>query len=287
MPRDKDVKRVVRKRMAATGERYTEARTNLGGTSEPRTPVKGKSRTHNGQAELVEVEIPVNGGIRMDLRTGQHFAVMKERDSQRSLSIWIGMTEANAIAMVLNQMSLERPITADLLSSTIRAFGGEVDRVVITRFASGCFYAEVDVHREGAPRIVMDARPSDALGIAVRAAAPIFVASDIMARCGIAFDALPTARMWVPSTLGEPSPHVVVDAATDQELLRLDLQRGIARMPEVGVLLTLGTPQASRQYRVVAVEPAADGVTRLMVELEHEPSVQSTYIFTIPNSPQG
>ena len=287
MPRDKDIKRVVRKRMAATGERYTEARTNVKGGGEPPPPIKSKSSNGNGQAELVEVEIPVHGGIRMDLRTGQHFAVMKERDSQRSLSIWIGMTEANAIAMVLTQMSRERPITADLLSSTILALGAEVERVVITRFDSGCFYAEVDVRREGAPLIVMDARPSDALGIAVRAAAPIFVAADVMARCSTEFDALPTAEMGAPSTSDEPSPHVVVDAATDQELLRLNLQRGVARMPEVGVLLTLGTPQASRQYRVMAVEPAAGGVTRLVVELVQEPSVQSMYIFTIPNSPQG
>ena len=286
MPRDKDVKRVVRKRMAATGERYTEARSKIGAASQPHTPVKGKSTTHNGEAELVEVDIPVHGGIRMDLRTGQHFVVMKERDSQRALSIWIGITEANAIAMVLNAMSLERPLTADLLSSTIRAFGGEVGRVVITRFVSGCYYAEVHVHRVGAPPIVMDARPSDALGIAVRAAAPIFVAADVMVRCSTPFDALPTATR-MPSTPGQPSPHVIVDAATDQVLTRLDLPLGVARMPEVGALLTLGTPDASRQYRVVAIEPDAGGVTRLIVELVQEPSVQSTYIFTIPNSPQG
>lgn len=285
MPRDKDVKRVVRKRMAATGERYTEARTKIGATEDPPAPPKRKSRTRNDHGDLVQVEIPVHGGIRMDLRTGQHFVVMKERDSERSLAIWIGITEANAIAVVLSHMSLERPLTADLLSSTIRAVGGEVERVVITRFDSGCFYAEVEVRREGAPLIVMDARPSDALGIAVRAAAPIFVASDVMARCSTAFDALPTAETRMPST--EPNPHVVVDAATDNVLLGLDLARGVARMPEVGALLTLGTPAASRQYRVVAVEPAADGPTRLVVELVQEPSVQSMYIFTLPNPPEG
>lgn len=285
MPRDKDVKRVVRKRMAATGERYTEARTKIGAGGEPRSPAKRKSTGPDGHAELIEVDIPVRGGIRMDLRTGQHFVVMKERDSERSLPIWIGMTEANAIAVVLNQMSLERPLTADLLSSTIRAVGGEVERVVITRFDSGCFYAEVAVRRAGELPIVMDARPSDALGIAVRTAAPIFVAADVMARCGSTFDALPTAETRTP--FAEPNPHVVVEAATDNVLLGLDLARGVARMPEVGALLTLGTPEASRQYRVVAVEPAADGPTRLVVELVQEPSVQSMYIFTLPSPPEG
>lgn len=138
MPRDKDVKRVVRKRMAETGERYTEARAAIRPDVEGQSSAGRETRGHAGQSDLVDVEIPAHGGVRVQLATGQHYVEMKERAGNRSLPICIGMAEANAIAVPLTPWKVQRPLTADLMTSTIGTLGGEVERVVITRFESGC-----------------------------------------------------------------------------------------------------------------------------------------------------
>lgn len=297
MPRDKDVKRVVRKRMAETGERYTEARAAIRPAGKQRASRKREARVEAGS--LVAVEIPVHGGVRVQLATGQHFVVMKERGGTRSLPIWIGVAEANAIAVPLMQLKLERPLTADLMTSTIRALGGEVERVVITRFARGCFFAEVHVRRDGALLAPVDARPSDALGIAVRTQAPIFVAAEVMDACGTELEdefgavALGHARVQAeggavtPSTSYTPvrtPTHILIDVAGDRVVTMLRFPPDVAKQPEAGTLLTVGTPQDSREYRVISVEPDAGGLTRLRAEVVANPSRESSHVVTVPSS---
>ena len=281
MPRDKDMKRVVRKRMATSGERYTEARAAIRPRTAPSGAPAGPSQHAASSGELVEFEIPPHGGIRINLATGQHFVVLKERDGERILSICIGMAEANAIAVELAAWPLPRPLTSDLMVSSIRALGGEVARVVITRVDdAGTFYAEVQVHRDGMALPPLDARPSDALGVAVRTAAPVFVAAEVMSASGGAEDALAGAvaamgvtvraasgtgvRSTVYTPMVEPT-HVVVDTSHKRVVALLRYPEAESEQPAVGTLLTLPSAAGERAYRVESVEPTGDGLIRLKV----------------------
>ena len=281
MPRDKDMKRVVRKRMATSGERYTEARAAIRPHNTARPGAAGQSRKQGSSGELIEFEIPPHGGIRINLATGQHFVVLNERGGERILSICIGMTEANAIAVELAAWPLPRPLTSDLMVSSIRALGGDVARVVITRVDdAGTFYAEVQVHRDGMALPPLDARPSDALGVAVRTGAPVFVAAEVMDASGGAEDALAGAvaamgvtvraasgtdvRSTVYTPMVEPT-HVVVDTSHKRVVALLRYPEAASEQPAAGSLLTLPTAMGERVYRVAAVEPTGDGLIRVRV----------------------
>lgn len=282
MPREKDLKRVVRKRMATSGERYTEARSAI----RPRAAAAAQARNDASSGALVQVEIPPHGGIRIQLATGQHFVVLKERDGDRALSICIGMAEANAIAVELAAWPLPRPLTSDLMVSSIRALGGKVARVVITRVDdAGTFYAEVQIQRDGTTLPPLDSRPSDALGVAVRVGAPVFVASEVLELRGGTEDALADAvaamgvtvraasgtgvRSTVYTPIVEPT-HVVVDTSQKRVVALLRYPEAESERPAAGTRLTLPTAAGERVYRVEAVEPAGDGLIRLRVVLDED-----------------
>lgn len=281
MPREKDLKRVVRKRMAMSGERYTEARAAIRPRAEASAAAAGQVKQEPSSGELVEVEIPPHGGIRIQLSTSQHFVVLKERGGDRVLSICIGMAEANAIAVELAAWPLPCPLTSDLMVSSIRALGGEVARVVITRVDdAGTFYAEVQIQRDGTTLPPLDSRPSDALGVAVRVCAPVFVASEVMELRGGTEDALAGAvaamgvtvraasgtgvRSTVYTPIVEPT-HVVVDTSHRRVVALLRYPDAESERPAAGTMLTLPTAAGERAYRVEAVEPAVDGLIRLRV----------------------
>ena len=281
MPRDKDLKRVVRKRMTSSGERYTEARAAIRPHTTESLGAAGQANKDATAGELVEVEIPPHGGIRINLATSQHFVVLNERGGGRTLAIFIGLTEANAIAVELAAWPMPRPLTSDLIVSSIRGLGGKVTRVVITRVDdAGTFYAEVQVHRDGMALPPLDARPSDALGVAVRTSAPVFVAAEVMdARRG-AEDELAGAvaamgvtvraasgtgvRSTVYTPIVEPT-HVVVDTSRKRVVALLRYPEAASEQPAAGTLLTLPTARGERVYRVEAVEPTGDGLIRVRV----------------------
>ena len=286
MPREKDLKRVVRRRMSESGERYTEARAALRPRSETSVAATGQGRDQASSTRLVEVEIPPHGGIWMQLATGQHFVVLKERDGDRFLSIFIGITEANAIAVVLSAWPISRPLTSDLIVSSIRALGGDVARVVITRVDdAGVFYAEVQVHHSGSALPPLDARPSDALGVAVRTGAPVFIASEVMDARGGPEDSLAgtvvamgaqvrsasgtEVRGTVYRPMVEPT-HVVFDTAHKRVVALLGYPAAASEQPAAGTVLTLPTGAGELAYRVQAVEPAGDGLIRLTVAPEED-----------------
>ena len=288
MPREKDLKRVVRKRMATSGERYTEARAAVRPRAEASAAAARQAKKEPSSGELVEVEIPPHGGIRIQLATGQHFVVLKERGGDRLLSICIGMAEANAIAVELAAWPLPRPLTSDLMVSSIRALGGEVARVVITRVDdAGTFYAEVQIHRDGTTLPSLDARPSDALGVAVRTGAPVFVAAEVMdARRGgedALADAVAAMGVTVRSASGtdvrstaftpmvEPT-HLVVDTTHKRVVALLRYPEAVSEQPAAGTQLTLPTAAGQRVYRVQAVEPAGDGLIQLRVAPDEDNS---------------
>lgn len=110
----------------------------------------------------------------MDASSKAYVVLLQEHDGDRVLPIWIGRPEAESIAMQLNGVRRERPLTHDLCHAIINGLGATLRRVQVTRVANGTFYAELHLVRGGSP-ILVDARPSDAIAIALRLDAPIYV----------------------------------------------------------------------------------------------------------------
>jgi len=104
--------------------------------------------------------------------------ILKDNQKSRLLPIWLGAFEANAIAMQLENLEVPRPMTHDLLASLIREVDGEVNKVVVSDLRDSTFYAEIFFTQNG-KHSTLDARPSDAIALALRAGAPIFVAEQV------------------------------------------------------------------------------------------------------------
>lgn len=119
----------------------------------------------------------------------QRIVLLREADGGRILPIWIGAAEGNALAVGLHGESMFRPMTSDLLAQLVRLFGARVDRVAVTRLHENTFYASIALAVDGRKE-ELDARPSDALNLAVRTAAPILVAEDVLAEGAVDADGL-------------------------------------------------------------------------------------------------
>ena len=133
------------------------------------------------------VEVVVES-VRVHMLSSQHVVILKEVGGDRYLPIWIGPWEANAIAMRLQGVSPERPLTHDLLVSVLRELGAAVRAVLIVDLAEETFHARIVLEAPGGIREV-DARPSDAIALAVRVGAPVYAAASVMDRAGVRTDA--------------------------------------------------------------------------------------------------
>ncbi len=122
--------------------------------------------------------------IRVSLMSQLRVVVLKDPISERYLPIFIGPCEAEAIAMRLQNVHTERPMTHDLLKAMIAELGGEVQHIVVNDLRNDTFYAQIVVELSGETRLV-DARPSDAIALAVRLDVPIYVAEAVMERASI------------------------------------------------------------------------------------------------------
>ncbi len=122
--------------------------------------------------------------IRVSLISHQWLVMLKEDDDERYLPIWIGPYEANAIAIKLQGAQMARPMTHDLLRSCLKTIGITISHILVTALLNDTFYAEIVLDKDG-EMLKIDSRPSDAIALAVRAAAPIFVAEEVMDRAGI------------------------------------------------------------------------------------------------------
>ncbi len=125
--------------------------------------------------------------IRVGLRHYRRVVVLKEKDAERFLTIWIGADVADAIALRLQDIAVPRPQTHDLLYSMIGELGGTVKSVVVNDLKDDTFFAKVMIEQDGRT-LEVDSRPSDAIALAVRAEVPIFVADDVLDRAGILLD---------------------------------------------------------------------------------------------------
>jgi bifunctional DNase/RNase len=122
--------------------------------------------------------------IRVSLMSQLRVVILKDPVSGKYLPIFIGPCEAEAIAVKLQNVSVERPLTHDLLKSVIAELGGRVQHIVVNDLRQDTFYAQIVVDQNGQNRII-DSRPSDAIALSVRLDVPIYVAESVMDRAGI------------------------------------------------------------------------------------------------------
>ena len=132
----------------------------------------------NGLVEMV-VE-----SVRVHMLSSQHVVILKESDRDRYLPIWIGPWEANAIAMRLQGLTPERPLTHDLFATTLEELGVKIRQVVIADLADETYLAKLTLE-SGGQTYEIDSRPSDALALAVRAGVRIFAAASVLDRVAV------------------------------------------------------------------------------------------------------
>ncbi len=130
---------------------------------------------------MIEMEL---AGVRVELPSNQPIVLLKERDGERYLPIWIGAAEAAAIALSLQGVQTPRPMTHDLLKNILDDLGVTLSRIVVTELREGTFFAQLEMQRNG-DRHEISSRPSDAIALAVRMSVPIFAADDVLAEAAI------------------------------------------------------------------------------------------------------
>ena len=130
---------------------------------------------------MIEVTID---SVRVSLMSQHRIVVLREENGERYLPIWIGPFEADAITIQLQGIEVARPMTHDLLRQLIETLDGEVVYVVISDLQNDTFYAKIVLNVHG-DTIEVDSRPSDAVALAVRVDAPIYVDDDVMDRAGM------------------------------------------------------------------------------------------------------
>lgn len=123
-------------------------------------------------------------GVRIELPSNTPIVLLREQDGDRYLPIWIGAGEATAIALALEGVEAQRPLTHDLLASIVERLGATVSRVVVTELRGGIYYADLVVVRDG-NEIKISSRPSDAIALAARTDAPIFVLPNVLEEAGV------------------------------------------------------------------------------------------------------
>jgi bifunctional DNase/RNase len=125
---------------------------------------------------LVEMSVK---GLMVDPVTNMPIVILRDADNQRVLPIWVGPVEANAIALQIENIAPPRPMTHDLLRNLVADLGATLARVIIADLRENTFYAYLELHRGGDVQF-LDARPSDAIALAIRAKAPVFVDTRVL-----------------------------------------------------------------------------------------------------------
>ncbi len=126
----------------------------------------------------MQVEMTIKG-LMIDPITNMPIIILRDEDGQRILPIWVGVFEANAIALQIENVQTPRPMTHDLLKNVIDDLAGEVERIVVTELRENTFYALIHI-RAQERAIAVDARPSDAIALALRTRSPIYVEDEVI-----------------------------------------------------------------------------------------------------------
>lgn len=164
-------------------------------------------------------------GLTLDPVTNAPIVILKAEGGTRLLPIWIGLFEANAIALEMEKISTQRPMTHDLLKNLVELLGATVERAVVDNLRENTFFATVYLRSNGL-ELRLDARPSDAIALALRASAPIYVTHDVLVRSrGIELiEDLGDAEQWrrwidniTPGDFSKPPPGASDTRAEDRE----------------------------------------------------------------------
>jgi len=126
----------------------------------------------------MEIEMTIKG-LMIDPITNMPIVILKDKEGDRVLPIWVGVFEANAIALQIENISTPRPMTHDLLRNILSEIEADVQRIVVCELKENTFYAMIYLNRQG-QTMAVDARPSDAIALALRTKAPIFVEDDVV-----------------------------------------------------------------------------------------------------------
>ncbi len=137
-------------------------------------------------ADQSQVQMDVVG-VRVELPSNQPIVLLREQGGQRHLPIWIGGSEATAIATALEGVNPPRPLTHDLMRSVIDAVGALATRVVITEMRDSVFYADLSLDISGR-EVHVSSRPSDAIALAVRTGTPVFALEAVLDDAGVIFE---------------------------------------------------------------------------------------------------
>ncbi len=159
---------------------------------------------------------------------GAYALILNERDGNRRLPIIIGTFEAQAIALELERIKTPRPMTHDLMRNMIKGFGSQVQAVFINDLKDGTFFAQVQLESAGG-EFVLDSRPSDAIALAIRFDAPIYVSDDILNEAGIVSEMITESiePVRTPEPEAEPQPQKSSDH--HMQLLEKKLAAAIAK----------------------------------------------------------
>jgi bifunctional DNase/RNase len=138
--------------------------------------VLGKQQA--GKKVAMDVEVRIRG-LMMDPSTNMPIVVLKDMASDTVMPIWVGIFEANAILIEIEKVSAPRPMTHDLTRDLIRHLNAKLERVVINELKDDTFFASLWL-RQGTESVMVDARPSDAIALALRSDCPIYVSEQVM-----------------------------------------------------------------------------------------------------------
>ena len=127
----------------------------------------------------MEIEVKIRG-LMMDPSSGTPIIILKDVNSETMLPIWVGAYEANAIALEIEKIAPQRPMTHDLLRNLIVEMGASVERVVVTELRDNTFFAVIEMRNQSGAALLLDSRPSDAIALALRADCPIYVNEEVI-----------------------------------------------------------------------------------------------------------
>ena len=147
----------------------------------------GEAKTTAAKSALevpAEIEVQIRG-LMMDPVTNMPIVILKDVESEMVLPIWVGIFEANAIAIELEKTATPRPMTHDLLRDIARGLNARVSKVVVSELKDDTFYAVIWMEQES-ETLAIDARPSDAIALALRFDCPIYVNRDVLASSKVA-----------------------------------------------------------------------------------------------------
>ena len=156
---------------------------------------------------------------KLTLHNSQYVIMLKEKNAERYLPIFIGPAEANAIAIKLRGESLPRPLTHDLLKNVIETLGASVESIRISDLMNDTFYAKITFNIDDG-QVEIDSRPSDALALAVRVDAPIYAEESVLDKAGISLDKVQEAERMAAED-GEKETEDKNKKVSDDELKRL------------------------------------------------------------------